>query len=568
VRKYLSSDAAEEEKKSNVMYHNHYGTCLFVACCQEPPDDIIKTLLDIGGKELVMMTGSNWTVLNRACMTGASYNIIKMLIEVGGEDLVMAKNKSGNTALHYSCGCIKEHTKVAEKIILILQVGDANLLLSAKNFKGETPLEIATDNGASNIIKKLLTVQKVDLENKVEAQGAEISLLAKQKEKGEKDNIYESKSQKDEPDTKRSENTTSDEKFICPICLNVASDVLESSCCGNLYCRECAGSAFKTTNTCPTCRKAHAGLGIPESWQHSTWIERQINEFAPKCACGRNIPKVELLEHGRVCPKLNLPCYKCKATGSLKKTGSTIKCDACQGTKVLLGFEWKKCLKCKGTGTYDTVFHFREHCQPCSGIGALKGKDWTKCTKCCGTGGCDPKEGIVNCSACNSNGVLKGVDWTTCFKCRGTGVYNTAVPPCRSVCQPCEARGQLKGKSWTKCFKCKGIGALNEKSCIACDSNGVLVGVDWTNCAKCEGSGSLAILTSRGVRDVECDACTAMGCLRGLGWVSCTKCAGKGGHATKSGTIVNCSTCNGTAQVKKRFDDAATFTRRTFSLTT
>ncbi|OEU06446.1 hypothetical protein FRACYDRAFT_254463 [Fragilariopsis cylindrus CCMP1102] len=360
-----------------------------------------------------------------------------------------------------------------------------------------------------------------------------------------------SQSQNVEPDT------TSEEKFVCPICLNVASDVLESSCCGNLYCRECAGTAFKTTKACPTCRKAHDGLGIPESWQHSTWIERQINEFAPKCACGRNIPKVELLEHGKVCPKLNRPCSKCKSTGSfVTTTGRTMNCNACQGTKVLLGFEWKKCFKCKGTGAYHTtVLPYRSHCQPCSGIGALKGKDWTMCTKCSGIGAhfsVDPKKGFVNCSACNSNGVLKGVDWTKCFKCEGTGAYNIAVSPYRSVCQPCQARGQLKGKNWTKCFRCKGIGGLNKKNCNACDSNGVLVGVDWTNCAKCEGIGSLTVLTPR-VCDVECDACTAMGYLKGLGWVSCTKCAGNGGHATKSGTIVNCSTCNGSAQVKRRF---------------
>jgi DnaJ-class molecular chaperone len=146
------------------------------------------------------------------------------------------------------------------------------------------------------------------------------------------------------------------------------------------------------------------------------------------------------------------------------------------------------------------------------------------------------------------------VDWTKCFKCTVTGAYNTAVSsvsPCRSVCQPCLARGQLKGTSWTKCFRCKGIGALNKNNCNACDSNGVLAGVDWPNCAKCEGSGSLTVLTPR-VRNVECDACTAMGYLKGLGWVSCKKCKGNGGHATKSGTIVNCSTCNGTAQVKKR----------------
>jgi ankyrin repeat protein len=154
MRKYLSSDAAEEEKKSNVMYCTSYGlTCLHKACDRDAPDDIIKTLLDIGGKELVMMTSSYWTVLHTACMNGASYNMIKMLIDVGGKDLVMAKNDYDYTALHYLCGCIKAHTKVAQKIKLILEVGDANLLLSTKI------REIATGKGASKRIKKLLTLQ-------------------------------------------------------------------------------------------------------------------------------------------------------------------------------------------------------------------------------------------------------------------------------------------------------------------------------------------------------------------------------------------------------------------------
>jgi ankyrin repeat protein len=79
-----------------------------------------------------------------------------MLIDVGGKDLVMAKDKGGETALHNLCWLIKKHTKAAEKIKLILQVGDANLLLSTKDNDGNTPLEIATDKGASNRIKKLL----------------------------------------------------------------------------------------------------------------------------------------------------------------------------------------------------------------------------------------------------------------------------------------------------------------------------------------------------------------------------------------------------------------------------
>jgi hypothetical protein len=161
VRKYLSSDASEEEKKSNIMYHGVYGqTCLHRTCYHHPPDDIIKAMLDIGGKESIMET-TNYdnTPLHFACGRRRSYNIIKMLIDVGGKDLVMAKDKNGNTALHSLCIAIKRHTKVAEKIKLILQVGDANLLLAAKNFKGKTPLEIATEEDASNLIKKLLTVQ-------------------------------------------------------------------------------------------------------------------------------------------------------------------------------------------------------------------------------------------------------------------------------------------------------------------------------------------------------------------------------------------------------------------------
>jgi hypothetical protein len=162
ARKYLSSDAVQEEKKSNIMYCNVNGmTCLHQACYRGAPDDIIKAMIDIGGKVLVMKTGSYYaqTALHLACWNGASYNIIKMLIEVGGKDLVMAKSKGGYTALHHLCRCIEKHTKVAEKIKLILQAGDANLLLATKYFNGETALEIVTDKGASKEIKKLLTLQ-------------------------------------------------------------------------------------------------------------------------------------------------------------------------------------------------------------------------------------------------------------------------------------------------------------------------------------------------------------------------------------------------------------------------
>jgi hypothetical protein len=182
VRKYVSSNAAEEEKKSNIMYRrdDYVWTCLHAACWSGAPDDIIKAMIDIGGKELVMMIDDeDQTVLHFACYSGVSYNIIKMLIEVGGKDLVMAKNEGGDTALHWLCWYTMTHTKVAdaEKIKLFLQIGDANILLSIKNLLGKTPLEIATDKGASKKIKKLLTLQSTttvaDIMQRMEATHAQ-----------------------------------------------------------------------------------------------------------------------------------------------------------------------------------------------------------------------------------------------------------------------------------------------------------------------------------------------------------------------------------------------------------
>jgi ankyrin repeat protein len=175
LRKLLSSDAAEEEKKSNIMYRGDNGrTCLHLVCCYGAPDDIIKGMLDIGGKELVMKIDDNdATVLNYACTYGASYNIMKMLIEVGGKDLVMAKSDNGNTVLHDLCWNIEKHNDADDKIKLILKVGDANLLPLIKDNNGQTPLEIATkytDKGASNddIVKTMLDIGGKELVMKVD----------------------------------------------------------------------------------------------------------------------------------------------------------------------------------------------------------------------------------------------------------------------------------------------------------------------------------------------------------------------------------------------------------------
>jgi len=97
----------------------------------------------------------------------------------------MAKDENGDhTALHFLCWSIGEHTKVAEKINLILEVGDANLLLlSTKDNDGQTPLEIATEEGASKRIKKLLTLQSTTSVSDMQMEAAHTQELLEESNK-------------------------------------------------------------------------------------------------------------------------------------------------------------------------------------------------------------------------------------------------------------------------------------------------------------------------------------------------------------------------------------------------
>ena len=91
----------------------------------------------------MMTTSRKNTALHIACCRWASLNVIKMLIDLGGRKLVMAKNKEDDTALHDFCCQIKRHTKAANKIKLMLQVADTERLLKEKNDDGERPLDLA-----------------------------------------------------------------------------------------------------------------------------------------------------------------------------------------------------------------------------------------------------------------------------------------------------------------------------------------------------------------------------------------------------------------------------------------
>jgi len=160
IRKFLDSDSNNKNKKrQSVCYQGGTSgfTCLHHACDEGAPADIIKSLLDIGGKDLVMTT-TYWksTALHFACWKGASFDVMKILIDVGGKELVVAKDNNGDTALHDLCHYINVHTKAANKIKLMLQVAGTETILTDKNDDGETALDYATAEGTSNKIKALL----------------------------------------------------------------------------------------------------------------------------------------------------------------------------------------------------------------------------------------------------------------------------------------------------------------------------------------------------------------------------------------------------------------------------
>lgn len=163
---YLASDASNEDKKKQICYRScrRFNTFLFWAFRPSTPEDIIQSLLGIGGKELVMITDcTNGTVLHSCCCNyGTSPDVIKMvLIDVGGKELVMAKDSNGYIALHHIIfissfvGCFY---KTADTIKLILEAADTEEILQTKNNACKTPLEMATAEKVPDEIENLLSL--------------------------------------------------------------------------------------------------------------------------------------------------------------------------------------------------------------------------------------------------------------------------------------------------------------------------------------------------------------------------------------------------------------------------
>ena len=105
VRKFLSSgptDGSEDDFMANILYQDRFGeTTLMLAIEDKAPTDIITSLIEKGGKDLVMMKDDDrGTALHIACHNNPSVEVVKHLLDVGGEELLVIEDEDGKTALN------------------------------------------------------------------------------------------------------------------------------------------------------------------------------------------------------------------------------------------------------------------------------------------------------------------------------------------------------------------------------------------------------------------------------------------------------------------------------------
>ena len=167
VREELASpstlDPSGTKLKEALMRGDFLGwTALHFACKNNAPDDIVYSMIELGGKDIVMQKNNGGvTALNIKCVHGTSYNVFKKLVDVGGKELILAKDDDDWTVLHDLANNIEKHEDAAEKIQLLLSAAgdDAKYLLESKcDFEGmqRSALEIATDKEASEDVLKIL----------------------------------------------------------------------------------------------------------------------------------------------------------------------------------------------------------------------------------------------------------------------------------------------------------------------------------------------------------------------------------------------------------------------------
>ena len=92
-----------------------------------------------------------------------------------------------------------------------------------------------------------------------------------------------------------SASSLSDDRWLCPICLDIFYDAVETPCCNNLFCFDC----IKQTRQCPLCNKRITGQLKP-----NIPIRRLVMELSIPCTndqCSVVVRKCDLEKHLDTC---------------------------------------------------------------------------------------------------------------------------------------------------------------------------------------------------------------------------------------------------------------------------
>jgi hypothetical protein len=91
-------------------------------------------------------------------------------------------------------------------------------------------------------------------------------------------------------------------QFNCAICLEMCKDVVETSCCGNLFCAKCTTGVRR----CPVCRSCDC------RYNRSRFLDRIVGEFTETCSyCNENVKVCALSSHNSLCPERPRQCNLC-----------------------------------------------------------------------------------------------------------------------------------------------------------------------------------------------------------------------------------------------------------------
>ena len=90
-----------------------------------------------------------------------------------------------------------------------------------------------------------------------------------------------------------------EDEFLCPICLELAEDAVETECCNHAYCEEHAKTIAAGGGTCPTCRTT------PFRYKSAIMVRRMINNLTTECPFCKssNVQRGNLEDHKRICLK-------------------------------------------------------------------------------------------------------------------------------------------------------------------------------------------------------------------------------------------------------------------------